>query len=183
LDNFGAVLSRLDYNADMQTLNDALSKLSPTLKERGYYLTCAESCTGGLLGHLITNTAGSSNYFIGGFLTYSNQAKEQFLGVKPETLRLHGAVSRETVLEMARGARAAFSSLFPTERILALSTSGIAGPDGGSPEKPVGTVWIGFSSDTTERAEVYHFAGTREAIKLQSAVAALRMLTRELGLE
>jgi nicotinamide-nucleotide amidase len=182
-DKFGVVLPSLDYNAVMQTLNDALSKLSSTLKERGYYLTCAESCTGGLLGHLITNTAGSSNYFIGGFLTYSNQAKEQFLGVQPETLRNHGAVSRETVLEMARGARAAFSSRFPAERILALSTSGIAGPDGGSPEKPVGTVWIGFNSETAERAEVFHFAGTREAIKMQSAVAALRMLAQELGLE
>ena len=167
----------------MQTFSDALSKLSPTLKERGYYLTCAESCTGGLLGHLITNTAGSSNYFIGGFLTYSNQAKEQFLGVQPETLRMHGAVSRETVLEMARGARVAFSSRFPMERILALSTSGIAGPDGGSPEKPVGMVWIGFSSDAVEKAEVFHFAGTREAIKMQSAVAALRMLARYLRLD
>ncbi len=167
----------------MQKLDDSLSKISPALSEQGFYLTCAESCTGGLLGHLITNTAGSSNYFIGGFLTYSNQAKEQFLGVRPETLQAHGAVSRETVLEMACGARRAFSSRFPAERILALSTSGIAGPGGGTPEKPVGTVWIGLCGEGVEQTELHHFAGTREAIKLQSAVAALRMLARHLGLE
>ncbi len=176
-------ISGLDYNAVMLTQSDSFLRISQVLKEKNLYLTCAESCTGGLLGHLITNTAGCSDYFIGGFLAYSNQAKIQFLHVQPETLQTHGAVSRETVLEMAHGARNAFSRHFPLEHILALSTSGIAGPDGGSPQKPVGTVWVGFSSGTAEGAEVFHFNGTREEVKLQSALAALRMLAEELSLE
>jgi PncC family amidohydrolase len=160
----------------MQTQLNHFLLLGKRLSEKGLYLTCAESCTGGLLGHLITNAAGSSNYFIGGFLTYSNQAKEQFLGVQKETLQNHGAVSRETVLEMAQGARQAFAERFPIERIVSLSTSGIAGPSGGGPQKPVGTVWVGFCSADTEEAKLFHFAGTREEVKMQSALAALQML-------
>jgi len=146
------------------------------LQAQGRCLITAESCSGGLLGHLITNVPGSSDYYLGGFITYSNEAKQRFLGVRPETLTAFGAVSRETVLEMARGARAAFSHFQPMDRLVGLATSGIAGPGGGTAQKPVGTVWVGFSSMEIEDAQLYHFSGTREEIKLQTALKALEML-------
>jgi nicotinamide-nucleotide amidase len=104
------------------------------LKERGLTLSLAESCTGGLIGNLMTNVPGSSEYFMGGVVAYSNQAKKDLLGVSPETLDQYGAVSDQTVREMAACARERFRA------DLSLAVSGIAGPDGGSPEKPVGTV-------------------------------------------
>ncbi len=109
------------------------------LKAQGRWITCAESCTGGGIAKAITDIAGSSAYFDRGFVTYSNAAKHDLLGVSEATLAAHGAVSEEVVREMAIGAlRAARADL-------ALSVSGIAGPDGGSAEKPVGTVWFGFA--------------------------------------
>ncbi len=146
------------------------------LKAGHLYLATAESCSGGLLGHMITNTVGSSDYYLGGFISYANRAKYLFLGVEEKTLQKFGAVSRETVLEMALGARNAFQSQFPPETIIGLATSGIAGPGGGSPQKPVGTVWIGISGAQGEDAFSYHFAGTREEIKYQTALEALRIL-------
>ncbi len=150
--------------------------MSDLLREKGLYLATAESCSGGLLGHLITNVAGSSDYYLGGFITYSNQAKERFLGVKRETLQSNGAVSRETVLEMARGVRLAFEDVQPLSQLIGLSTSGIAGPGGGSPGKPVGTVWVGFNSADGDEAQHFHFSGAREEIKQQTALKALEML-------
>jgi PncC family amidohydrolase len=144
--------------------------LGSLLRERNLTLATAESCTGGLLGHLITNVPGSSDYYLGGMITYSNDAKEHLLGVKPETLQSHGAVSRETVLEMAEGARLAFDAE------LAISISGVAGPTGGTPEKPVGLVWIGMSATRYARAWELHFPGNRLKIKEQSARAALQHL-------
>jgi PncC family amidohydrolase len=117
------------------------------LRESKYFLATAESCSGGLLGHLITNASGSSDYYLGGFITYSNQAKQLFLGVRPETLQAFGAVSRETVLEMARGAREAFKSVQPLERLIGLATSGIAGPTGGTPQKR----WVRYGSGIVVR--------------------------------
>jgi PncC family amidohydrolase len=157
-----------------QTLS--ISEMGDLLREKGLYLATAESCSGGLLGHLITNVAGSSDYYWGGFITYSNQAKERFLGVQSLTLREFGAVSRETVLEMARGARDAFKDVQPLDKLIGLSTSGIAGPGGGSAEKPVGTVWVGFSSADGDQAQLFHFSGAREEIKQQTALKALEML-------
>jgi nicotinamide-nucleotide amidase len=151
------------------------------LQAQGRWLATAESCSGGLLGHLITNVPGSSDYYLGGFITYSNEAKQRFLGVQPETLAAFGAVSRETVLEMARGARAAFSPIQPLEKLVGLATSGTAGPGGGTPQKPVGTVWVGFSSAEIEDAQLYHFSGTREEIKLQTALKAMEMLKAHLA--
>lgn len=106
------------------------------LLEKNATLSTAESCTGGFLAHSITSNSGSSAYFLGTVVSYSNQAKMDLLGVKEETLKAHGAVSEQTVIEMAEGARTALKSTY------AISTSGIAGPEGGTPDKPVGTIWI-----------------------------------------
>jgi PncC family amidohydrolase len=146
------------------------------LKKNGLWLTTAESCTGGLLGHLITNIPGSSDYYLGGFITYSNSAKERFLGVKSSVLASFGAVSRETVLEMANGVREAFKEEKNIGRIIGISISGIAGPEGGSLEKPVGTVWIGISSRNENNAICFHFKGERAEIKTQAAQEALKMV-------
>jgi PncC family amidohydrolase len=151
------------------------------LKSKGLWLATAESCTGGLLGHLITNTAGSSEYYLGGFITYSNETKERWLNVAPATLKHFGAVSRETVLEMARGVRNAFGEKTQPENIIGISISGIAGPGGGSPEKPVGIVWIGVSSTIGDMAFSFQFKEDRTRIKTQSAEKALELLIRHLG--
>ncbi len=151
-------------------------QIADLLKQNHLYLATAESCTGGLLGHLITNTPGASAYYLGGQIAYTNQAKIRWLGVRPETLARCGAVSRETVLEMAQGIRRAFGDKMGKEKIISLSISGIAGPDGGTDAKPVGTVWIGLSSPWGDEAMKFHFHGDRLAIKMQSAEQALEML-------
>lgn len=156
-------------------------KIGLLLKSRGLWLATAESCTGGLLGHLITNVAGSSEYYLGGFITYSNDTKERWLGVANSTLKAQGAVSRETVLEMAKGVRNTFEEAPKVEKIIGISVSGIAGPGGGSPEKPVGTVWIGISSDTENHAYCFQFKGDRGEIKRQSARKALELLFSHLS--
>ncbi len=140
------------------------------LRERRWTLAVAESCTGGLLAHRITNIAGSSDYFLGGIVAYANDVKVKLLDVSPRTLQEHGAVSRQTVLEMARGACQALGA------DLAVSVSGIAGPGGGSAEKPVGTVWIGLATPTGEWATPFHFVGERTENKAAFAEAALNLL-------
>ncbi|MGP2757157.1 nicotinamide-nucleotide amidase [Serratia marcescens] len=139
------------------------------LKAQGRWITCAESCTGGGIAKAITDIAGSSAYFDRGFVTYSNAAKHDLLGVSEATLAAHGAVSEEVVREMAIGAlRAARADL-------ALSVSGIAGPDGGSAEKPVGTVWFGFvGSDGRGLSRKMQFEGDRDAVRLQATIFALQ---------
>jgi len=144
------------------------------LREKGLTLSLAESCTGGLIGNLVTNVPGSSGYFLGGVVAYSNQAKEDLLGVSADTLRRHGAVSDETVREMASGAREKFKT------DLAVAVSGIAGPEGGSPEKPVGTVYIGMAAKDTVCSGRYRFWGTRDQVKLNSAMMALDWVRRYL---
>ena len=151
-------------------------EIGELLKTKGLWLATAESCTGGLLGHLITSVAGSSEFYLGGFITYSNDAKEIWLGVAAATLKQYGAVSRETVLEMAHGIRNAFGEKLQPDKIIGISISGIAGPGGGSLEKPVGMVWIGMSSTTGDDAFNYHFVGDRGEIKIQSAKNALQLL-------
>ncbi len=140
------------------------------LLQKGLWLATAESCTGGLLGHLITNVSGSSNYYRGGVVSYANEAKVNLLGVSSETLEKFGAVSMQTVSEMADGVRKALSA------DIGISTSGIAGPTGGTPDKPVGMVWIGLSKNNGGGALVFHFKGDRLSIKEQAARAALKML-------
>jgi len=144
--------------------------LGQLLRTRGLKLATAESCTGGLIADKITDVPGSSEYFIGGFVSYAYEAKVATLGVSWDTLQKFGAVSRETVLEMARGARKALST------DIAISVSGIAEPGGGMPEKPVGTTWIGLVTPNGEQAQVFYWKGNRRENKEQSADAALKML-------
>ena len=143
------------------------------LQENHLTLALAESCTGGLIGHRVTSVAGSSDYFLGGVVSYSNEAKAELLHVDPEVLAQFGAVSPETARDMAVGARAAFGA------DLGLAVTGIAGPTGGSPAKPVGTVYIALA--TPEEVEVWHyrFHGNREAVKILSAETALDRLRQE----
>lgn len=140
------------------------------LRQRGLRLAVAESCTGGLVSHRITNAAGSSTYYVGGVIAYAYEAKVRLLGVRWETLEKYGAVSRETVLEMALGARRALAA------DIGISVSGIAGPGGGMPGKPVGYTWIGLSAPGTEQAWSYVWDGDRVQNKELSAQQALRLL-------
>lgn len=146
------------------------------LMEKKLNLVLAESCTGGLISHRITNVPGSSDYFLGSLVSYSYEAKQEWLGVKKGTLMKFGAVSRETVIEMARGARSSFANLFPLEQVVGLSISGIAGPGGGTADKPVGSVWIGLSAPSKEDAWYFIWKGNREENKQQSAQKALEIL-------
>jgi PncC family amidohydrolase len=140
------------------------------LLTRNLKLAVAESCTGGLVSHLITNVPGSSLYFTGGVVAYAYEAKVALLHVSWDTLRQHGAVSRETVIEMARGVRTALST------DIGLSVSGIAGPGGGLPEKPVGTTWIGLSARNGDWARSFTWEGDRSFNKEASAQAALQFV-------
>jgi len=133
-------------------------------------LALAESCTGGYISHRITRVAGSSAYYYGGAVTYSNEAKMLFLGVKPETLERHGAVSRETALAMSKGIRER------TGASIGLSVTGVAGPSGGSNEKPVGTVWISIARGAYHEARRFQFRGEREGIIFGTSQAALDWL-------
>ena len=147
------------------TLEERLGLL---LSEKGLKIALAESCTGGLIAKRITDRAGSSAYFEGGLVTYSNGMKENLLQVPRSLLETRGAVSREVAEKMATGARLA------TGADLGLSVTGIAGPDGGTTEKPVGTVFMALAADTVVVKE-HHFAGDRETIRNSTADEALKM--------
>ena len=140
------------------------------LRQSGQKLAVAESCTGGLISDRITNVPGSSDYFIAGVVSYANQAKVNLLQVRRATLESVGAVSRQTVIEMARGVRQVNSVE------IGVSVSGIAGPGGGTGDKPVGTTWIGLSSTDYENAWRYLFQGSRREVKEQAAQMALQVL-------
>jgi nicotinamide-nucleotide amidase len=140
------------------------------LRDRRATVTVAESCTGGAVGHLLTEIPGSSAVFREGYLTYSNEAKTKLLGVPEAVLQAHGAVSEETALAMARGARAAAGSNY------AVAVTGIAGPDGGSTEKPVGLVYIAVAGDSGETCARFLFTGNREMVRRKSSRAALNNL-------
>lgn len=151
------------------TLRKLSISVGQKLKASGQWITCAESCTGGGIAKAITDIAGSSAYFDRGFVTYSNVAKHELLGVSEMTLKASGAVSEEVVREMAVGA------LHAAKADLALSVSGIAGPDGGSEEKPVGTVWFGFAERSGRvLAKKRQFDGDRDAVRLQATIFALQ---------
>jgi PncC family amidohydrolase len=145
-------------------------ELGELLRARSLKLVVAESCTGGLIADRLTDVPGSSDYFLGGIVAYAYEAKVAMLNVSWETLRAHGAVSRETVLEMARGARHALGA------DVALSVSGIAGPGGGLPNKPVGTTWLGVCTATEERAYLRNFDGDRRQNKVAACGAAMKIL-------
>ncbi|MGN0432280.1 MAG: CinA family protein [Lachnospiraceae bacterium] len=140
------------------------------LAARGLTMTTAESCTGGLISARMVNVPGVSNVFKAGFITYANEAKQKFLGVKEETLMQFGAVSRQTAEEMAEGAARA------AEADVAVSVTGIAGPDGGTKEKPVGLVYIGCYISGNVKVEEYHFDGDRIQVRERTAQAALMQL-------
>ena len=152
-------------------MSDLVKELSDKLRARQYKLVTAESCTGGMIAAAITDLAGSSDVFDRGFVTYSNQAKIDSLGVLPSTLEQHGAVSEETAIAMAKGA------LKKSQAMISVSVTGIAGPDGGTDTKPVGLVYIGFASnDVSAQAKAFHFEGSREEIRSQTVQQALREL-------
>ena len=166
-DQIRAALVSHIYSEGDATLEEIVGQL---LLAKQQTLALAESCTGGYISHRITRVAGSSAYHYGGAVTYSNDAKIRFLGVNPATLESHGAVSRETALEMSRGIRER------TGAGIGLSVTGIAGPLGGSPEKPVGTVWISIAHDNYHEARLYNFHGDRERVITGTSQAALHWL-------
>lgn len=138
------------------------------VQRHGLMLVTAESCSGGWIAKTLTDLPGSSGWFDTGVVTYSYEAKEALLGVNPRTLERTGAVSEETVLEMVSGALARFGAG------VAVAVTGIAGPSGGTPDKPVGTVWIGWKRrGRYAHARLFHFAGDREAVRRQTVAAAL----------
>ena len=147
-----------------------LEYIAAELTARRQTATCAESCTGGLLAATLTSIPGSSAFFERSYVTYSDHAKQQMLNVSAHTLRHYGAVSEETVREMALGALIAAKSDY------ALSISGIAGPDGGTADKPVGTVWFGFATKQRIWAKQYHFEGDRQSVRSQAVQYALMIL-------
>ena len=152
----------------MQNSPEAL--MGQLMREKGLTLATAESCTGGQLADRITNVSGSSDYFRGGVVAYAYEAKVALLKVSWDTLRAYGAVSQETVIEMARGARIALGA------DVAISVSGIAGPGGGMPDKPVGTTWIGLSTTEGDWARNFVWDGDRLQNKVHSTEAALQLL-------
>jgi nicotinamide-nucleotide amidase len=154
----------------MQDSDRLEEKIGKLLLELGKNVSVAESCTGGLVSHRITNIAGSSKYYNGGVISYSNQSKIDVLHVSPETIQKFGAVSRQTATEMAIGVR----RLFGTD--LGIAVTGIAGPDGGSVEKPLGLVYVCLSDEDKIICEQFNFDGSREEIKRKSADAALRLV-------
>jgi nicotinamide-nucleotide amidase len=151
------------------TLDALARRVGARLKQKGLLLATAESCTGGWVAQVVTSVSGSSEWFDRGFVTYSNDAKREMIGVRVETLDRHGAVSEETAHEMAAGA------LTASRAQIAVAITGVAGPTGGTPQKPVGMVcfaWAvrGGAVDSTTQ----HFAGDREAVRRESVIFALQ---------
>ena len=161
------VIEKYVYGYDDVSLEEVVGN---RLRELGLTLATAASCTGGLLGHRITGVSGSSDYYLGGVVSYNNKAKMELLGVKKQTLEKFGSVSEETVREMAQGVK----SLFKTD--LGISISGIAGPTGGSPEKPVGLIYIGLSSEKEVTIKKFNFFRDRDSNKRISSQVALNMI-------
>ena len=167
-----AALGPYVYGADGVTFAQSLGQ---QLAARGETICCAESCTGGLASQLLTEVSGSSRWIAGGFVTYSNDLKERILGVPGETLRAHGAVSEEVARAMAEGARRVSGATWSP------AITGIAGPDGGTPDKPVGTVWFALAGPGGTRTKLSHFRGDRGQVRMLSAYAALQLVREAIG--
>jgi nicotinamide-nucleotide amidase len=165
------IIPEVIYGYDDVTLEEVVGQL---LRRKGKTVSTAESCTGGYIAHLITSISGSSDYFEGSVVSYSNRIKTEMLGVLPETLEKYGAVSREVVTEMAEGALKRLKTDY------ALAVSGIAGPTGGTKEKPVGTVWIAVAGSFGTEAQLFHFGEHRGRNIRRSALAVLNMLRLKL---
>ena len=156
-------------------MESIVSKIQTILKHYNYTITCAESCTGGLIASAITDIPGSSHIFKGSIVVYSNQIKEQELGVKKETLLQYDAVSTETVKEMLDGILKKFNATY------AIAVSGVAGPNGGTESKPVGTVIIGIKNIfKEEKIQTFHFAGDRKKIRESAVDSAFEMILENL---
>lgn len=151
------------------------ARIQALMIERGLTLATAESCTGGLVGHLLTETSGSSAFYVGGLVSYSNELKEKQLGVEAATLAKHGAVSAQTCVAMAEGARSRYGA------DVGIAVTGIAGPDGGSVEKPVGLTYVGVADADGHDVRRNQWTGERHANKVRSAEAVLRLLLERLG--
>lgn len=149
-------------------------KVVALLKERGFWVTTAESCTGGLIAAALVDVPGCSEVLGEGYITYSDAAKRKLLGVERETLERYGAVSRQVAKQMAQGAARAAGAQ------AAVAVTGIAGPGGGTPNKPVGLVYIGSFVDGNVQVTEHHFNGTRTEIRMQTVAAALQQLYEEL---
>ena len=158
-------------------MRNSCALLAQLLLHRGWFLTTAESCTGGLIAAACTDLAGSSNWFERGFVSYSNAAKSELLGVDAALIDSHGAVSEPVVRAMAVGA------LAHAHAQVAIAVTGVAGPGGGSPEKPVGTVWLAWATPTGLSSEVRHFAGDRAAVRQATVHHALTRLTERIQLD
>jgi len=156
---------------------DLVKKTGVILFESGLTISTAESCTGGLIGHLLTNIPGSSQYYLGGIISYSNRIKTEILGVTEAALAKFGAVSHECVEQMAVGVRDLMKSN------ISLAVSGIAGPDGGSPEKPVGTVFFALADASGVDSVNFFFNGDRSAIKCKSAETALGLICKKVAMK
>ena len=158
----------MDKLASDETLHAQAAALAEMLRERRQMLATAESCTGGWIAKVLTDLPGSSVWFECGVVAYSYEAKEALLGVHPHTLERHGAVSQETAIEMVSGALARFGAT------VAVAVTGIAGPSGGTVDKPVGTVWIAWKRrGGYAQAKAFHFDGDREAVRRQTVARAL----------
>jgi nicotinamide-nucleotide amidase len=171
-DRIAACLEPYVYARDRNDLADIAGDM---LRERGLTVAVAESCTGGLLAKRLTDRPGSSAWFVGGVVAYANDIKTRQLGVQPATIESHGAVSEECAREMAEGARQAFNA------DVAISITGIAGPGGGTDDKPVGTVWIAVASNARTTARRYRFGGDRSEIRARAAQGALALMFEAIG--
>ena len=163
------IISEFIFGYEKNSLENVVGEL---LKEQNKTLSTAESCTGGFIAHKITSIAGSSEYFLGSIVSYSNEMKMNLLGVKPETLEKHGAVSEDTVIEMVKGA------LHTMKTDLAVSVSGIAGPGGGMPEKPVGTIWLAVGDKNIIKTHKLLLGKNRIKNIEYTAVQALNMIRK-----
>lgn len=169
-------MARMENNLADAELTALAVQLGQALGRAGWQLATAESCTGGWVGHVITSVSGSSNWYDRGFVTYSESAKQEMLGVPADLLKEHGAVSESTARAMAEGA------LTHSHAHVALAITGIAGPAGGSERKPVGTVWFAWAGNgRPTHALHYRFSGDREAVRRQSVAVALRGMLRLLA--
>lgn len=154
----------------MSAISEEIKTLAHAAKEKGFTVSAAESCTGGLIGASITGMPGASDYFLGSAVTYSNESKERLLGVARGLLFAYGAVSAQTASAMSKGARRLYGS------DLAVAVTGIAGPGGATDGKPVGLVYISVSSKDKTQTQEFRFSGSRDEVREATVLNALRML-------
>ena len=161
-------------NNEQASIEELVKQLAAKLTEKGWMLATAESCTGGMIAAACTDLAGSSQWFDRGFVTYSNEAKTEMLGVPAELIAKHGAVSEEVVRAMAEGA------IRHSRAQVSIAVTGVAGPGGGSVEKPVGTVWVGWCTADTTHAQHHSLFGARQHIRMMTTNIALNGVTDQL---